>query len=362
MRDACLNRRMNHKILRTIEHTNKLPLLQIELRGLDMKAVFAGQLDRVFANEFAIFVGPESDDHWDLDSVEEQRSADRGYFHLAGTFAALCDEVVSLPYVRYAADPICHENASVNSEITTDSQALWSRIDAAISFDHVATDALELAKVCALMGQLAAATDVVLDEVDTEEAWIGHYHALKHLHGDNGVPLAYLAGLLMQAFHACETGAVFVLAECDRLILADLGSMIVRKRWPRPFSIPDLRHMGPPYNARRCGPLLNLCPSDLTDVEAFRRDPAIRAYAEAISEIVRSAEAGNVGAALQTANRSRRSGITRCVEGIAEIQMIAANVRMFSNAGTVTPVRNSAWDDWSKRRLPSRRLKTIVLA
>lgn len=327
-----------------------------------MKTIFAGQLDRVFANEFAIAVGPESDDHWDLDSVEEQRSADCRYFHLAGTFAALSDEIVSLPYVRYASNSDVDDSTADQLKPTVKSQANISGTDSIVRSDSMADDALELAKVCALMGQFAAATDQVLDDVDTEEAWIGHYHALRHLHGDAGVPLAYLAGLLMQALHACETDAVFVLAECDRFILADLGAMIVRKRWPRPFAIPDLRYMGPPYNKKSCGPLLNLCPSDLSDVEAFKHNPDIRTYAEAVSRIVRSADAGNVGAKLQTANSSMRLAGFRSVADVADIQLIAANIRMFSNAGAVTPVKDSVWDDWSRRRFPRRMLRTIVLA
>lgn len=327
-----------------------------------MKIVFAGQLDRVFANEFAISVGLDPDSDIDLEAVEEQRSADFHYFQMAGTLAALSDEIVSLPYVRYAADPVYQGSEFKFPPGMTDPEAVRQRIDAIASFDPVVSDALELAKMCALVGQLSTASEDVLDNVDTEEAWIGHYHALRHLHGDQGVPLAYLAGLLMQAFHAWETGAVLVLAECDRFILADLGAMIVRKRWPRPFAIPDLRYMGPPYNKKWSGPLVNLRPVDIDAVDVLKRDPGIRAYADAIVEIVLRAEVGKVGSALEGAKRSLRSGIFSRGNDDAEITLVAASVRMFGNAGTVTPGGKPDPDAWSKRRFPHRTLRTIVLA
>jgi hypothetical protein len=327
-----------------------------------MKIVFAGQLDRVFANEFAISVGLEPDEDLDLEDVDEQRSADSHYFHMAGTLAALSDEIVPLPYVRYAADPVYRESELGSSTPVSDPKAAGQRIEAIARFDRLANEALELAKMCAFVGQLSAACDDVLDDVDTEEAWIGHYHALRHLHGDYGVPHAYIAGLLIQALHAWQTGAVLALAECDRFILADLGAMIVRKRWPRPFAIPDLRYMGPPYNKKCSGSLLNLRPVDIDAVDVFKRDPRIRAYADAIAEIVSRAEVGNVGSALKGAKRSLHSGIPSRVNDDAEITLVAASVRMFGNAGTVTPGGKSDPDAWSKRRFPHRMLRTIVLA
>jgi hypothetical protein len=327
-----------------------------------MKIVFAGQLDRVFANEFAISVGLDPDEDLDLEDVDEQRSTDSYYFQMAGTLAALSGEVVPLPYVRYAADPTYQQSELEFLPSVADPKAAGQRIEAIARFDLVANEALELAKICALVGQFLIASDEILDGVDTEEAWIGHYHALRHLHGDHGVPLTYLAGLLMQALHAWETGAVIVLAECDRFILADLGAMIVRKRWPRPFAIPDLRYIGPPYNKECSGPIVNLRPADLSAVDVFKRDPGIRAYAEAIAEIVSRAEVGNVGSALEGAKRSLRLGIPSRVKGTAEITLVAASVKMFGNAGTATPGRQSNPDDWSKRRFPKRMLRTIVLA
>jgi hypothetical protein len=327
-----------------------------------MKIVFAGQLDRVFANEFALAVGLEPDEEVDSESVEQQRAADARYFEMAGTLAALSDEILPLPYVRYAPDPDYDEGTLHFTRFVNDPDTVLQSLKAICSCDQWAEDALDLAKVCAFVGRLAAASDDVLDDVDTEEAWIGHYHALLHLHGDHGVPHAYLAGLLMQALWAWEMDAVLVLAECDRFILADLGAILVKKRWPRPFAIPDLRYMGPPHNKKSCGPLVNLRPADLLAAEALREEPSVRAYAASVFDAVRSAKAGNVGCALEKAQRSVREVISDLQSGEADITLVAADIKMFSNVGTITPGGKPDPDDWSKRRFAPRTLRTIVLA
>lgn len=327
-----------------------------------MKIVFAGQLDRVFANEYAIAAGLEADEDLDWEAVEEQRSADAALFQVAGTLAALSDEILPLPYIRYEPDLIHQEGTPEFVQTVMVLEAFRSRAAAIAHFDQMADEALDLSKGCALLNELASTTDDILDEVDTEDAWIGHYHGVKHLHGDHGIPLAYLAGLLMQAYYAWETGAVLVIAECDRFILADLGAMIVRRRWPRPFAIPDLRYMGPPYNKKMCGPLLNLRPTDLANVDALKRDPGIRGFAEAISKIVSGAEPGDVGSALKKANCSWRSDIPRLPNDHGETTLCVANTRMFGNAGTVSLGRNTTSNDWAQRRFPARMLRTIVLS
>lgn len=327
-----------------------------------MKIVFAGQLDRVFANERAIAAGLDADEDLDLEAVEEQRSADAFLFRMAGTLAALSDEILPLPYIRYEPDPIHQESTPEFVQTVMDREAFKSRAAAIAHFDQMADEALDLSKGCALLNELASTTDDVLDKVDTEDAWIGHYHGVKHLHDDHGIPLAYLAGLLMQAHHAWEMGAVLVIAESDRLILADLGAMIVRRRWPRPFAIPDLRYMGPPYNKKRCGPLLNLRPTDLANVDALKRDPGIRVFAEAISKIVSGVEPGDVGSALKKANRSWRSDISRLPNDHGEITLFVASARIFGNAGTVSLGRNTTSNDWAQRRFRARMLRTIVLS
>lgn len=327
-----------------------------------MKIVFAGQLDRAFANEYAISAGLDADDDLDLEAVEEQRSADNILFQMAGTLAVLSDEILSLPYVRYEPNPPDREGSLETTRTVKDPEAFESPAAAIAHFDQVADEALDLSKGCALLNELAATTDEVLDEVDREDAWIGHYHGLRHLHGDHGIPLAYLAGLLMQAHHAWETGAVLVIAECDRLILADLGAMIVRKRWPRPFAIPDLRYMGPPYDDKQSGRLLNLRPTDLADVDALKRDPGIRAYAASIARIVSGAETSKVGSALEKASQSRRSEIPIAPNEHGEFVVVVARARMFDNARTVSLGRNTTSDDWAQRRFPARMLRTIVLA
>lgn len=327
-----------------------------------MKIVLAGQLDRVFANEFAIFVGLEPDDDTDLEAVESRRSADTRYFQMACTLAALSDEIIPLPYVRHDNNPVYRGRKLELLEAVTDAKAIASRVEAIAHFDQVADEALDLVKGCTLLWLMAAKSDDVLNDIGTEEAWIGNYHALRHLHGDDGIPDAYHAGLLMQALLAWETGAVLVLAECDRRILADLGATIVRQGWPRPFAIPDLRYMGPPYNDKICGPLLDLRPTDLANVEALKSDPGLCAYAETISNIVSGAEAENVGSALRRANCSSRSGIHALADDHARITLVAASVRMFGNASTVTPGVKPSRDARSRRRLPQRMLRTIVLS
>ncbi len=91
-----------------------------------MKILFAGQLSIAFCERVLLSQSaPESDDHWDLDSVDEQRSADSRFFHMAGTLAALSDELISLPYVSYARDTMAIEDhldhlknaANINSYI-----------------------------------------------------------------------------------------------------------------------------------------------------------------------------------------------------------------------------------------------------
>ncbi|AWN35044.1 hypothetical protein DK427_04210 [Methylobacterium radiodurans] len=322
-----------------------------------MKIVFGGQLDRVFANEFAISMGLEPDDNVDLELVEERRAADARYFELAGTLAALSDEIVPLPYVRYAPDPVRDEGTLGTPVRVTDPEAFMQRLRAIFHFDQVTEEALDVARVCVL-GRLAAASNDVLNAIDTKEAWIGHYHALRHLHNDDGRAETYLAGLLMQALWAWETAAVLVLAECDRFILADLGAILVKNRWPRPFAIPDLRYMGPPHDEKICGPLVNLRPADLPTVEAFRQEPSVRAYATSVFDAIRNAEAGHVGITLEKAYRSVGPGVP---DGRADITLVAASVNMFSNAGTVTPGGQPDPDDWSNRRFPARKLRAIVL-
>ncbi len=107
----------------------------------------------------------------------------------------------------------------------------------------------------------------------------------------------------MQAYHACEMGAVFVLAECDRLILADLGAMIVRKRWPRRSrSRPTL--LGPPYNKKNYGSILNL--GRLTLRTLMRSSlipyPSLR---RGRCKIVSGSDLSNIGSALAKATNFR---------------------------------------------------------
>lgn len=326
-----------------------------------MTIVFAGQLDRVFANEFAISVGLEPDDNVDLELVEEQRAADARYFEMAGTLAALSDEIVPLPYVRYAPDPV-RDGGTLGTPVrVTDPEAFMQRVRAIFHFDQVTEEALDVARACVL-GRLAAASNDVLNAIDTEEAWIGHYHALRHLHYEDGRPDVYLAGLLMQVLWAWETDAVLVLAECDRFILADLGAILVRNRWPRPFAIPDLRYVGPPHDEKICGSLVNLRPADLPAVEALRQEPSVRVYGASVFDAVRGNKTGDVGSALEKAQRSLREVTPDLQSSEADITLVAADIKMFSNVGTITPGGKPDPDNWSKRRFAPRTLRTIVLA
>jgi hypothetical protein len=324
-----------------------------------MKIVLGGQLDRVFANEVGIAAGLDPDEAPDSGEINEQRLSDRRYFHLAGTVAALSDRVVTLPYVRWINDENSFATSAVN---TAASETILEHARSYVYFDRITEEAVDLVNVCALIGRFAISTSAVLDEIDTELAWLGDYHALMHLHADRGAPIAYIVGLLVQALLAWESDAVFVLAECDRSILADLGSILVRNRWPRPFPIPDLRNMGPPPDEKRRGRLLNLQPTDFPAVAALGRELRVRAYADAVFDVIRNARAGTVGPALERAERPAHSTMTAHGASEFAIELVAGSVEMFSNVGTVNPSEEPDSDDWSKRRFPSRRLATIVLS
>lgn len=324
-----------------------------------MKIVLGGQLDRVFANEVGIAAGLDPDEAPDSGEIDEQRLSDRRYFHLAGTVAALSDRVVTLPYLSWIVDENSFATSAAN---TAASETILERARSYVHFDLVTEEAVDLVNVCALIGRFALSTNAVLDQIDTQLAWLGDYHALMHLHADRGAPIAYIAGLLVQALLAWESDAVLVLAECDRSILADLGSILVRNRWPRPFPIPDLRNMGPPHDEKRRGRLLNLQPTDFPAIAALGRDPRVRAYADAVSSVIRDARAGKVGSALEGAEGSAHSTITAHGASELGIELVAGSVEMFSNVGTVNPNEEPDPDDWSKRRFPSRSLATIVLS
>ncbi|WP_289016573.1 hypothetical protein [uncultured Methylobacterium sp.] len=322
-----------------------------------MKVVFGGHMDRVIANEVARAMGLEPNEDHD-DTV--QRAADRSLFQRAGTIAALSEQILTLPYA-----PWSNELEGTNPSLmpaATRAEATYRRAVEMIRWDEIQDEALQRAQTCTLLREFSKRTEAIFNEIATPSAWVGDYHALRHLHADHGEIHAYLTGLLMQALLSWENDAVFVLAETDRYVLADLAAILVRKRWPRPFAIPDLRTLGPPYARKNHGVLLNLEPKAFSDVVANRRDPALQSYAAAVFQIAKNPEIENVGKALERALRVAYEAKSRHQDIPADITLVLGRARILSNARVLATWGEDDPDCWSRRRFPMRSLRTIVLA
>ncbi|MGU3450875.1 hypothetical protein [Methylobacterium sp. 391_Methyba4] len=321
-----------------------------------MKIVLAGQLDRVYANARARASGDAASPAYD-NADGAQHEEDRLLTHRAATLAALSETVVATPD-WYPLDDEDEEDLTGDRVHPSFAPGMALTRSAWVALYD---DAAGLVKAVDFLGSYSERSQVILDQVDAPDAWVEDDSSRSLQRASIGAAHAYLTELLLQAFLAWQAGAILVIGEADCHLLADVAKFLVEGGRPRPFPIPDLRAVVRPDGALASGRIPDLGFEELTDVEAGRADPGVRAYAHRLQSIVAAPEETDVRARLEAALAADRPAGSRRRGANNDIAVALEHAEILGNGDLRIMPSSKASARYVRRHFASTGLRTIVL-
>lgn len=228
----------------------------------------------------------------------------RSFFHCAGMMAVLSDGVVRLNELPHETGP-----ALTRRDATGQTYG-------AVGVAELEADALRFAKLIVQSG--------VLSDDSHASAQI---RAQNDPHEPNAVQ--HVEGLMFAILHAWRTKSTLVLSGGDQRILTEIAVGVIAKGIALPFGIPDLRDLSSTASSTS-GAIPNLEPSDVAEVNAWRKDPVLRTYRQRLDRLS-NVHRDKVPALLQDAFNEGRRSSERIRDAPTDITLTSVKAKMLDN-------------------------------